>query len=618
MPSDSQTIFPTVSLSSPTVIDDIKRACTTIGGFVLIDHGIPTTFLGQVLATGHAFFALSDEKKDKYNLHKYGAKWRGYMPLGGERSEDGTLVDIKDGLYMGDEHSAENELAKANMPTFGSNVFPDAEIPEMRALLTQYHKRMKHLGDNMMDLLSQSLGLDATFLQTHVTKHNPVILPRMFRYPPQQNTGGEDKGGEPHFGIGGHSDYGLWTMLLTDQPGLEFQHEASKQWIPVPFVNHGIIMNVGDVLDRLTSGRFISPFHRTRNLSSQTHRLSLPFFYGPAWDARLHTLPITKGDGVIPTTNPPPERWAYAKIQYEFDGSVEYSQFLAKEVAKVFPDLVPEEYWKSLMSTSSPSTRHALVVEVPDVVITDRVKQHVQHFYEEHTEIKVSHGMKHVMAVYAHACHAVNDHQPPLTTRQAMEVLVATLLHDVDDHKYFPLHKDYNNARALMAKANVPSASVETIVFMISVVSCSQNGNSLPRRVEDSEEYHLLIPRWSDRLEAVGKRGVVRCYQYNQESGMPLSSASSPRPSSEEELWQCATPERFEAYQRTGTSADMISHYYDKLLHVACPPRKLVRNSYLERMALQSSEALVTVCLRFGKTGTVDEEYIESLAKELQ
>lgn len=618
MPSHSQTIFPTVSLSSPTVIDDINRACTTIGGFVLIDHDIPTTLLDAVLATGHAFFDLSIEKKQKYNLQKYGAKWRGYMPLGGEYSEVGTMMDMKEGLYMGDDHSAENAMVKANMPTFGSNVFPDAELPDMRALFTQYHKRMTELGDNMMDLLSQSLGLDAAFLQTHVTKHNPVILSRMFRYPGKntEGEGQEGEGGQTHFGIGRHSDYGLWTMILTDQPGLEFEVEASKRWIPVPFVKHSIIMNVGDVLDRLTNGRFVSPFHRARNLSRNTHRLSLPFFYDPAWDARLLTFPINDGDEVIPTK--PPERWAHTKIRCGFDGSMEYSQFLAKKVAKVFPDLVNEDYLKSLKSTSAPSTRHALVVESPDVVITNRVKRHVQQFYEEHTEIKVSHGMKHVMAVYTHACNAINAHQPPLTSRQAMAVRVATLLHDVDDHKYFPLHKDYDNARALMAKASVPSENVEAIVFMISVVSCSQNGNSLPRRVEDTEEYHLLIPRWSDRLEAVGKIGVVRCYQYNQESRSPLSSASSPRPTSEEELWQCATPERFEAYQRTGRSEDMISHYYDKLLHVARPPRKLVRNSYLERMALQSSEALVTVCLRFGKTGTVDEEYIHSLAKELQ
>lgn len=95
----------------------------------------------------------------------------------------------------------------------------------------------------MMDLLSDSLGLDQTnYLQTHITQYNPVVLPRMFRYLPQS-----PDATEIHWGIGRHSDYGLWTMLLTDQPGLEFQLESStNEWVAVPFVKHGIIMNVGD------------------------------------------------------------------------------------------------------------------------------------------------------------------------------------------------------------------------------------------------------------------------------------------------------------------------------------------------------------------------------------
>ena len=57
----------------------------------------------------------------------------------------------------------------------------------------------------------------------------------------------------------------------------------------------------------------------------------------------------------------------------------------------------------------------------------------------------------------------------------------------------------------------------------------------------------------------------------------------------------------------------MISHYYDKLLHIARPPPSIVCNPYLEKMAEQSSSELVEVCLRFGKTGVVDEDYIRGL-----
>jgi len=207
----------------------------------------------------------------------------------------------------------------------------------------------------------------------------------------------------------------------------------------------------------------------------------------------------------------------------------------------------------------------------------------------------------------------------PLPSNVMMEIKLAALLHDMDDKKYFPdtCSGEYPNASSILESIGIGrnQKSYEQIMKMISWVGCSENGNSVPEEVAKAEAYHLLIPRWADRLEAVGSRGVVRCYQFNQEKGRPLLSENSPRPQSEEELWsKFATPDKLQDYMdRGGTSADMISHYYDKLLHIAQPPKDIVRNSYLERIAKSSSKPLVEVCLRYGKTGTVDEEYIMSL-----
>jgi uncharacterized protein len=543
------------------------------------------------------------------------------VPVGDERNVHGTLVVYRyqEGLYMGDEHSPDDPLVKASAPTFGSNVFADAELLEMRAHFQYYHERMKMLGNQMIEYLSQALGLDdVSYLPTHVTEYKPVILPRMVRYRPPPTSSFEsydNPNEEPHWGIGRQSDYGLWTMILTDPPGLEFQIESSGDWVSVPFVPHSSIMNVGHVLDRLTSGRYISPCHRTRHRSSPNDRLSLPFLYYPAWDARLQTLPLPEAE--ITKKNPRPARWKSIDLTLDLDGSVAYSEFLAKIVANVFPDIVPEEYWNSLQSTSALSTQPALEVQKPDIVVTQQeVVQKVQEFYRDNLQIKVSHGWTHVQAVYNHACQAVTCHQPPLLSRMAMEIRIAALLHDVDDHKYFPDHENHENARYILMRAKVPAESVDSILYMISLVSCSKNGNHVPPKIAETENYHLLIPRWSDRLDAVGKVGIVRCYQYTQEQQRPLSSPRSPRAQSQQELWELVTPQRYEAYQETGASEDMISHYYDKLLHIACPPKDIVRNSYLERIAEESARELVEVCLRFGKTGQVDEEYILQLADE--
>ena len=158
------------------------------------------------------------------------------------------------------------------------------------------------------------------------------------------------------------------------------------------------------------------------------------------------------------------------------------------------------------------------------------------------------------------------------------------------------------------------SLFAKTVLEMIELVSASKNGNTVPQWIKESDKYFYLIPRWSDRLEAVGKRGVLRCYQYNVEKGDLLYSESSPRPQSVDEVWEAAKPERFEEYQRSGGhSADMISHYYDKLLHIARPPKESVRNAYLEDAADQGVKPLLEVCLHYGKTGSIDEEFIRSV-----
>jgi polar amino acid transport system ATP-binding protein len=144
------------------------------------------------------------------------------MRKGGERSVGGKFIDLKEGLYMGAEDPPDHPNVLAKLPTFGRNVFPDKLMPEMRALMTCYHNAMTELGNSMMRILALGLDLEADYLLQNITCNNPVVLPRMFRYPrvtEEKNCLSKDKG-DTQWGIGRHSDYGLWTMIITDAPGL--------------------------------------------------------------------------------------------------------------------------------------------------------------------------------------------------------------------------------------------------------------------------------------------------------------------------------------------------------------------------------------------------------------
>ena len=272
----------------------------------------------------------------------------------------------------------------------------------------------------------------------------------------------------------------------------------------------------------------------------------------------------------------------------------------------------------------STSTSTPLAAAEAQAVI--RLKKELELFYEANPQIKASHGLSHVLAVHRHAERALACLDPPLPDNERAEIEIAALLHDADDRKYFPadgeaedLESRYSNATKICHDADLPgSICLRRILRMISWVSCSENGNSVPPEISDSDAYHLLIPRWADRLEAVGAIGVVRCYRYNQEKFAPLCSPKSPRATTTEEVFRLAKPDRFDSYLHSGGSSDdMISHYYDKLLHIARPPPDIVRNLYLERMAEDSSKELVEVCVRFGRTGVVDEAYILKLEDRL-
>lgn len=251
--------------------------------------------------------------------------------------------------------------------------------------------------------------------------------------------------------------------------------------------------------------------------------------------------------------------------------------------------------------------------------IISAIFEELEVFFKNNPQIQTSHGFLHVKAVHNHAVKAINCLFPPLPSVTSMEIQAAALLHDVDDYKYFgEENKNKPNARLICIKVGILPDSIERILDMIQWVGCSENGNTVPPVINESKEFFRLIPRWADRLEAVGEIGVVRCYQYGREKNRPLFSKNSPRATTIEQVFELATQERFSKYLLNGgKSEDMISHYYDKLLHIACPPSAIVCNSYLEEANKNSLDELIKICLHYGKTGEVDVDYIIGLEKKL-
>jgi uncharacterized protein len=175
-----------------------------------------------------------------------------------------------------------------------------------------------------------------------------------------------------------------------------------------------------------------------------------------------------------------------------------------------------------------------------------------------------SHNLTHMVQVTMHAKHALLEYPYELNNDEKLEVLLASLLHDIDDLKFFPNNKNYENANKILKTINITENSINNIIKMISLVSSSKNGDIIPENIKE----YFLYPRYADRLEAIGIIGVKRCYQYTQTTKMPLYLETTLRPKDENDLWNnIATQTRYRKYN--GISMSMIDHYYDKLLRLS-------------------------------------------------
>jgi isopenicillin N synthase-like dioxygenase len=306
---------PVIDLSANDAPDQIDRACRTVGFFALGGHGVPTDLREELLDAARRFFALPVDRKRAVSLASGGTAWRGWFPLGDELTSG--VPDLKEGFYFG------RELPPSPLPLHGPNVWPD-DVPELATSVTSWMEAMETLGQRVLAAMADALGLPDDWFCTGLTD-DPTVLFRIFRYPPHP------EGAADRWGVAEHTDYGLITLLAHDgTPGLEV--DSYGTWLPVDPDPELIVCNLGDMLDRLTLGRYRSTPHRVRNVADHD-RISLPFFLDPAWNAMVEQLPIDDG-WTAPAERS--SRWDAANLG-EFDGI--YGDWLLAKVRKVFPHL---------------------------------------------------------------------------------------------------------------------------------------------------------------------------------------------------------------------------------------------------------------------------------------
>jgi isopenicillin N synthase-like dioxygenase len=261
-------------------------------GFAIIaDHGIPDELIQRAEAKSKAFFALPEEVKRQYHIAGQGGA-RGYTPFGIETAKGYSAHDLKEFWHVGRDLPAGHPF-RGHMP---DNVWP-AEVDSFKDTFQELYATFDRTGLKVLKAIARFLKLDEDYFTDTVRDGNSVM--RLLHYPAQSEPTGE------HIRAGAHEDINTITLLLgAEEAGLELKTRDGR-WIPVSPKPGELVINIGDMLQRLTNGHLRSTSHRVVNPTPDraSHaRYSMPFFLHFRSDFLIEALP-----GTVPTGEEP--RW---------------------------------------------------------------------------------------------------------------------------------------------------------------------------------------------------------------------------------------------------------------------------------------------------------------------
>ena len=243
----------------------------------ITNHGIPSDLIDAAFAVSKTFFSLPDEVKKSYSNPSQGGA-RGYTGMGIEVAKDQIHPDLKEFWHVGREESRSSD--ESLLP----NLWPQ-EVTGFKTQLYSLYEALDTLGNTILSALALYLGLDEHYFDDKVNCGNSIL--RALHYPPI-----EDKG-TPSVRAGAHEDINLITLLVGSyQSGLQIL-TRDDQWIPVSIIPGTIVVNIGDMLQRLTNHVFRSTTHRVVNPKDDgaaQSRFSIPFFLHPNPDFLIETL----------------------------------------------------------------------------------------------------------------------------------------------------------------------------------------------------------------------------------------------------------------------------------------------------------------------------------------
>ncbi len=247
---------------------------------VVSDHGLDPQVINSALDSARRFFALSDETKRTYHLEGGGGQ-RGYVPFGQEKAKGFNAIDLKEFWHVGRSLPLGHAFTDIMPPNLNVR-----EVADWQNTTYAMYQALDDLGAKVLASIAVYLGIKEDWFADAVRDGNSIL--RMLHYPPQL-----DPPPEGSVRAAEHGDINVITLLLgAEEGGLEVR-DRDGTWLPINPPPNCIVINIGDMLERLTNNELPSTLHRVVNPKPERARFprySTPFFLHFRPDFEVKTL----------------------------------------------------------------------------------------------------------------------------------------------------------------------------------------------------------------------------------------------------------------------------------------------------------------------------------------
>ncbi|MBA2964470.1 MULTISPECIES: isopenicillin N synthase family dioxygenase [Ramlibacter] len=271
------------------VVEQVQRACESIGFLVVRGHGVPTALVDQLYSQSRAFFDLPAAAKLAVEKPA-GTEFRGYSPQGVKTIGKDRDEKLRPSLH---ESFAIGPLDSRGAST-RPNLWPQ-QPTGLRTELTAYYHEMERLARAILSIFADALEVPRSYFLDRIGQHNSIL--RVMHYPALERApqAGEER-------AAAHTDTTAITILrIDDAPGGLQVQRPDGSWIDVVKVPDTFIVNIGDIMMRWTNDRFVSTMHRVANppsdVAARASRMSVPYFCMPDEDAVIECIPSCAGEG---------------------------------------------------------------------------------------------------------------------------------------------------------------------------------------------------------------------------------------------------------------------------------------------------------------------------------